>query len=78
MTRETVRRNEMLAAVFQQPGRMEVMEVDTPDIEADEVLIKVGANTIRGTDVRIFRGEETKSIPLPTILVTKWQVMSIR
>src|SRR5437667_460695 len=58
----------MLAAVFQQPGRMEVMEIDTPDIGADEVLVKVGANTICGTDVRIFRGEKTKGIPLPTIL----------
>ncbi len=58
----------MLAAVFQQPGRMEVIEVDTPAIAADEVLVKVGANTICGTDVRIFRGEKTKGIPLPTIL----------
>jgi L-iditol 2-dehydrogenase len=58
----------MLAAVFQQPGRMEVMEVETPTITADEVLVKVGANTICGTDVRIFRGEKTKGIPLPTIL----------
>ena len=58
----------MLAAVFQHPGQMEVMEVDTPDIGADEVLVKVGANTICGTDVRIFRGEKTKGIPLPAIL----------
>ncbi|HET7641359.1 MAG TPA: alcohol dehydrogenase catalytic domain-containing protein, partial [Ktedonobacteraceae bacterium] len=58
----------MLAAVFQRPGQMEVMEVDTPDIGPDEVLVKVGANTICGTDVRIFRGEKTKGIPLPTIL----------
>ncbi len=28
----------------------------------------MGANTICGTDVRIFRGEKTKGIPLPTIL----------
>lgn len=58
----------MLAAVFLRPGQMEVMEVDTPDIGPDEVLVKVGANTICGTDVRIFRGEKTKGIPLPTIL----------
>lgn len=58
----------MLAAVFQRPGQMEVMEVDTPDIGPDEILVKVGANTICGTDVRIFRGEKTKGIPLPTIL----------
>jgi len=58
----------MLAAVFQRPGEMDVMEVDTPEIGPDEVLVKVGANTICGTDVRIFRGEKTKGIPLPTIL----------
>jgi L-iditol 2-dehydrogenase len=58
----------MLAAVFQHPGQMDIMEVDTPDIREDEVLVKVGANTICGTDVRIFRGEKTKGIPLPTIL----------
>src|SRR5947209_19348221 len=62
------RRNKMLAAVFQGPGQMEVTEVDTPDIGADEVLVKVGANTICGTDVRIFRGEKTKGIHPPTIL----------
>ncbi len=68
MTRDNTRRNKMLAAVFLRPGQMEVMEVDTPDIGPDEVLVKVGANTICGTDVRIFRGEKTKGIPLPTVL----------
>ena len=58
----------MLAAVFQKPGHMEVMEVDTPEIGPDEVLVKVGANTICGTDVRILRGEKTKGVPLPAIL----------
>ena len=58
----------MLAAVFQGPGQMEVTEIDTPEIGADEVLVKVGANTICGTDVRIFRGEKTKGIYPPTIL----------
>jgi L-iditol 2-dehydrogenase len=58
----------MLAAVFQGPGQMEMLEVDMPEIGPDEVLVKVGANTICGTDVRIFRGEKTKGIPLPTIL----------
>ncbi len=58
----------MLAAVFQGPGQMEVTEIDTPEIGADEVLVKVGANTICGTDLRIFRGEKTKGIHPPTIL----------
>jgi len=64
----TDRRNKMLAAVFQGPGKMEVTEVDTPDIGGDEVLVKVGANTICGTDVRIFCGEKTRGIHPPTIL----------
>src|SRR5206468_11771269 len=64
----TDRRNKMFAAVFQGPGQMEVTEVDTRDIGTDEVLVKVGANTICRTDVRIFRGEKTKGIPLHTIL----------
>jgi L-iditol 2-dehydrogenase len=68
MTGDNAWRNKMLAAVFQRPGQMEVMEVDTPDIGPGEILVKVGANTICGTDVRIFRGEKTKGIPLPTIL----------
>ena len=68
MTTDNARRNKMLAAVFLRPGQMEVMEVDTPEIGPDEVLVKVGANTICGTDVRIFRGEKTKGIPLPTVL----------
>jgi L-iditol 2-dehydrogenase len=58
----------MLAAVFEKPGQMEMREVDTPEIGPDEVLVKVGANTICGTDVRIFRGEKTKGVSLPTIL----------
>ena len=62
----------MLAAVFQRPGQMEVTEVDTPEIGADEVLVKVGANTICGTDVRIFRGEKTKGISPPFSPFPSW------
>lgn len=58
----------MLAAIFQKPGDMEMMEIDVPEIGPGEVLVKVGANTICGTDVRIFRGEKTKGVVLPAIL----------
>ncbi len=58
----------MLAAVFDGPGEMEVREVETPEIGPDEVLVKVGANTVCGTDVRILRGEKTKGIGRPAIL----------
>ena len=58
----------MIAAVFNGPGEMEAMEVDVPDIGPDEVLVKVGANTLCGTDGRILRGEKTKGVRRPSIL----------
>ena len=58
----------MLAAVFQGPGRLEVGEVSIPEVSPDEVLVKVGANTVCGTDVRILRGEKTRGIAQPVVL----------
>ncbi|MGB3683028.1 MAG: alcohol dehydrogenase catalytic domain-containing protein, partial [Rubrobacteraceae bacterium] len=58
----------MLAAVFRGPGELEVAEVETPEISPDEVLVKVGANTVCGTDVRILRGEKTRGIAQPVVL----------
>lgn len=58
----------MLAAVFRGPGELEVAEVETPEIGTDEVLVKVGANTVCGTDVRILRGEKTGGIDLNVVL----------
>jgi L-iditol 2-dehydrogenase len=58
----------MIAAVFHGPGEMEATEVDVPDIGPDEVLVKVGANTLCGTDGRILRGEKTKGVRRPSIL----------
>ncbi len=58
----------MIAAVFHGPGEMEVCEVDTPEIGPHEVLVKVGANTVCGTDVRVLRGEKTRGIRRPSII----------
>ncbi|CAN5641024.1 zinc-dependent dehydrogenase [soil metagenome] len=58
----------MLAAVFRGPGELKVGEVSTPEISPDEVLVKVGANTVCGTDVRILRGEKTRGIAQPVVL----------
>lgn len=58
----------MIAAVFHGPGRVEVCEVDTPEIGPHEVLVKVGANTVCGTDVRVLRGEKTRGIRHPSII----------
>ena len=58
----------MIGAVFRGPGQLEVGEISTPEISPDEVLIKVGANTVCGTDVRILRGEKTRGIAQPVVL----------
>ena len=58
----------MIAAVFHGPGKLEVSEVETPEISPDEVLVKVGANTVCGTDVRILRGEKTRGIAQDVVL----------
>lgn len=58
----------MIAAVFRGPDQLEVAEIETPEIGPDEVLVKVGANTVCGTDVRILRGEKTRGIGQPVVL----------
>ena len=58
----------MIAAVFKGPNEIEVQELETPEIGPDEILVRTGANTVCGTDVRILRGEKTKGIVLPAVL----------
>ncbi len=58
----------MIAAVFKGPHEIELQELETPRIAPGEMLVKVGANTVCGTDVRILRGEKTKGIVLPAVL----------
>ena len=58
----------MKAAVFEGPGKIEVREMEPPEIGPDEILVKVGANTLCGTDVRILRGEKTKGIARNVVL----------
>ncbi len=58
----------MLAAVMRAPEDLAVQEVPTPEPGPGEVLVRVGANTICGTDVRILKGEKTSGVELPVIL----------
>jgi L-iditol 2-dehydrogenase len=58
----------MIAAVFKGPNEIEIQEIATPRIGPGEVLVKMGANTVCGTDVRILRGEKTKGVVLPAVL----------
>lgn len=58
----------MKALVFEGPDKMQVKEVPTPVVEQGELLVKVKACLICGTDIRIFRGKKTKDVRIPTIL----------
>jgi L-iditol 2-dehydrogenase len=58
----------MRAAVFHGPEHVVVEEVAVPEPCSGEIVIRVGANTVCGTDTRIFRGEKTKGVRRPSIL----------
>lgn len=52
----------MLAAVFKGPNDMKLEEIETPKINKNEVLIKVKACAVCGTDIRIFKGTKTRGV----------------
>lgn len=52
----------MRAAVFVGPGQLELQDIPTPTAGPGELLLKVGSNTVCGTDLRIMRGEKTAGI----------------
>ncbi len=54
----------MKAAQIVRPGEASVISVDSPSPGADDVLIKVHAAGICGTDLHIFRGEYEAEYPL--------------
>lgn len=58
----------MKALVFQGPNQMSLQEVETPKPEEGDILLKVGACLICGTDIRIFRGKKTKDVRIPSVL----------
>src|SRR5690606_38692088 len=45
----------MRAAVFHEPGRIEVTDVPVPALEPGDVLMRVRAASICGTDLRIMK-----------------------
>jgi alcohol dehydrogenase len=47
----------MKAAVFVDPGRIEIDEKSIPDIGANDALLRITTTTICGTDVHILKGE---------------------
>lgn len=58
----------MRGFTFQGPGRAELTELPDPKPGPGEILLKVEANTVCGTDLRIMRGEKTKGVRLGVVL----------
>lgn len=54
----------MLAAVIESPGNIEVKDVQTPTPKEGEVLLKVEACAICGTDQRVLKGEKHVDVPI--------------
>ena len=47
----------MKAAIFVEPGRIEVVDKRIPDVGPNDALIRITTTTICGTDVHILKGE---------------------
>lgn len=58
----------MRAALFLGPNQMELREVDRPSAGPGEVLVKVAACAVCGTDLRILSGGKTRGVVPPRVL----------
>lgn len=58
----------MLAAVLKGPNDMILKEIDKPKINENEVLVKIKACAICGTDIRIYKGTKTRGIRKNSII----------
>lgn len=58
----------MKAAVLRAPKVLEVGEIATPQAGPGELILKVRAATVCGTDLRILSGKKTKGIRFPSVI----------
>lgn len=56
------------AAVLLAPNEISLRDVATPEARQGDVLIRVRAATICGTDIRIYRGRKTAGVRYPSVL----------
>ena len=47
----------MKAAVFVEPGRIELTEKPIPEVGPNDALVRITTTTICGTDIHILKGE---------------------
>ncbi len=58
----------MKAGVLTGPNELALDDVPDPKLETGDLLIRVKAATVCGTDIRIFRGRKTMGVRYPSIL----------
>jgi len=55
-------------AVLHRPNDMRVEQVSMPHLEPGDVLLRIDAALLCGTDVRIFEGRKQRNVTFPTVL----------
>ena len=58
----------MLAALLKAPGELEIADVETPRAGEGDIVIRVRAAAICGTDLRIISGKKKKGVRFPSII----------
>lgn len=58
----------MKAGLLKAPNRLDYESVSDPSLTPGDLLIRVKAATVCGTDIRIFRGRKTAGVRYPSIL----------
>jgi L-iditol 2-dehydrogenase len=58
----------MKAVVLFNPNSFETVEVEKPKIDEEEILVRIKASAICGTDLRILEGKKTKDVRYPSII----------
>jgi L-iditol 2-dehydrogenase len=58
----------MKAAILYKPNDMRIEEREIPSIGSDDILLKVKACALCGTDIRIYMGTKTKGIHYPSVI----------
>ena len=59
----------MRAAVLKAPNELILAEAPEPRAEPGDLVLRVKAATICGTDIRILRGRKTVGVRYPSIIV---------
>ena len=58
----------MKAAILYAPNDMQLAQLDDPVLQPGDLILRVRAATICGTDIRVYRGRKTAGIRYPSVI----------